>query len=244
MQHRFGHHFTACFFDALAGAFRRVPIWVWKDYLRFHLLDARAPYLDKQLQEYAFSFNGKLLQGLSAPQDRWRQVAGTVDDLLGDALGFCYVKSYFSPEAKMLMDSLVANVRLSFEEHIQKLDWMSAETKAKAIAKLHAITNKVGYPDRWLSYTGFELRRGQYERDAVACMHYKYREMIQELALPVDRKKWGMTPPTVNAYYDFSKNEIVFPAGILQYPYFDATADDAINYVYRHGHQPRAQPCL
>jgi putative endopeptidase len=218
------------FFTAMATALRQVPVAVWKDYLRFHLMDSRAPFLDKQIQAAAFNFHGKLLQGLSAPQDRWQQVAGTVDDLLGDALGFCYVNSYFSPKAKGRMDSLVANVRLSFEEHIQKLDWMSAETKAKALTKLHAITNKVGYPDHWLLYAGLELSKGQYEQDAVACMQYRYREMIRELARRVDRTKWGMTPPTVNAYYDFSKNEIVFPAGILQYPYFDADADDAVNY--------------
>ena len=128
------------------------------------------------------------------------------------------------------MDSLVAKERLIFEEQIQKLDCMSAGTKAKTLTKLHAITDKVGYPDHWLSYKGLQLRKGQYEQDAVACMRYRYLEMIRELALPPDRKKWGMTPPTVNAYYDFSKNEIVFPAGILQYPYFDAEADDAVNY--------------
>ena len=218
------------FFTSLGKLLRTVPLPFWKHYLRFHLIDNRSDFLDMRTRQAAFNFRGKLLQGLSAPQERWEEISAKTDELLGDALGYLYIRRYFSPLSKKRMDSLVAGIRASFASHIRSLEWMSPQTKVMALDKLNAVMSKVGYPAQWDNYKGLVLLRGNYYKNAVACQVYGYRKMLRELTLPPDLSRWGMTPPTVNAYYDFSKNEIVFPAGILQYPYFDADADDAFNY--------------
>ncbi|HZY39413.1 MAG TPA: M13 family metallopeptidase [Mucilaginibacter sp.] len=222
--------FQPNFFKKLGQLQRAVPLAVWQDYVCFHLLDSRAAYLDKTIRAAAFDFHGRLLQGLTAGPERWEEVSGQIDDLLGDALGYCYIKTCFSPLAKLRMDSLCGNIRSSFADHVRHLDWMSPETKQKALQKLAAMRNKIGYPAHWDNYPELKLAPGAYAQNAIACLGYRYRKMLRELLLPPDPSRWGMTPPTVNAYYDFSKNEIVFPAGIEQFPFFDPEADDAFNY--------------
>jgi putative endopeptidase len=157
-------------------------------------------------------------------------MSSLTDAVIGELLGQLYVAKYFKPEAKVRMAELVSNLRKAFEIRIKKLDWMSDETKQKALAKLYAFTPKIGYPDTWKTYEGLEINPSSFYQNLRNASAWSFQENISQIGKPVDRSKWGMTPPTVNAYYSPVMNEIVFPAGILQFPFFDAKADDAINY--------------
>jgi putative endopeptidase len=157
-------------------------------------------------------------------------MSSLTDGVIGELLGQLYVAKYFKPEAKVRMTELVANLRKAFEIRINRLDWMSAETKQKALAKLYAFTPKIGYPDKWKDYEGLEISANSFYQNMRNAGAWGFQENISQIGKPVDRSRWGMTPPTVNAYYSPVMNEIVFPAGILQFPFFDAKADDAINY--------------
>jgi putative endopeptidase len=218
------------FFTAVAAQMKAVPLSTWKKYLQFHLVNDMAPFLSSEFEMTRFSFYGKVMRGQQEQKVRWKRVLQVVDGSIGELLGQLYVASYFKPEAKKRMQELVSNLQETYADRIQRLDWMSAETKTKALVKLHGFMKKIGYPDKWKDYSALTIVNNDYVQNILATSQWEYNYEIAKLGRPVDRKEWGMTPPTVNAYYNPAFNEIVFPAGILQYPFFDERADDALNY--------------
>lgn len=217
------------FFTEIARLVKTVPIQDWKTYLQWNVLKSSAPYLSSAFVEANFTYN-QALTGQRVQTPLWQRMSSQTDGSIGDLLGQLYVKDYFKPEAKERMAELIVNLRKAFAIRIKSLDWMSAETKEKALAKLAAFRPKIGYPDNWKNYDGLEIKGDSYFENVKNVGKWNYDFMISQLGKPVDRERWGMTPPTVNAYYNPTLNEIVFPAGILQFPFFDAKADDAINY--------------
>lgn len=202
----------------------------WKMYLSWNLLDASADYLNEAIVQQNFDFFSKTLSGREEMQPRWKRVLGTTSGGLGEALGQLYVEKYFPQESKDRMISLVENLRLAFAGRIARLDWMSAQTKQKAIEKLNTITVKVGYPDKWKDYTNLDIVADNYMQNVLNANIFRFEEDLAKIGKEVDKTEWGMTPQTVNAYYNPTNNEIVFPAGILQPPFFNKDADDAVNY--------------
>ena len=188
-----------------------------------------APYLNSEFVNANFAFT-KVLTGQKEQTPRWQRMSGLIDGQLGELLGQLYVDKYFNLNAKKRMLELVNNLQETFGERIQKLDWMSEETKARALTKLHAFTKKIGFPDKWKTYDGLEIKREDFLGNLQRCNQWQYNDNVNKLGKPIDKTEWGMTPPTVNAYYSPPKNEIVFPAGILHTPFFNFEADDAINY--------------
>jgi len=201
-----------------------------KDYLTFTLIDGNAGLLSKSFREASFAFKGKTLNGQLKEPERWKRVADAVDGYLGDALGQLWVKQYFPPEAKERMLTLVDNLQKVYRERIDKLDWMAPETKKVALVKLDKFLKKIGYPDKWKEYTDVNVKRDDYFGNVQQARAHQVKEDFDKVNQPVDRADWMMTAPTVNAYANPSNNEVVFPAGILQFPFFDKDADDAINY--------------
>ncbi|WP_426688038.1 M13 family metallopeptidase [Rhodanobacter ginsengiterrae] len=218
--------FFAEFDKLLASA----PVSQWQAYLRFHTIDDASDALSKNFRDNKFAFYGKTLGGQPEQKARWKQVLGTVNGSMGMALGELYVKQEFTPEAKSRAEELVTNVRNALKARIQNLDWMSDETKAKAIAKWDTFLPKIGYPDKWRSWDGLNITPDNYYANLDAAAKFNYDYDIAKIGKPTDRKEWGMTPQTVNAYYNPTDNTINFPAAILQPPFFNAKADDAINY--------------
>ncbi len=218
------------FFRAFVDMAASVPATEWRTYLQWHLVRAIADSLTKAFQDEAFAFNGKVLNGVPQQEERWKRVEATTDRTLGEALGQLYVRRAFSPEAKAKMIALVANLRAALKERIEKLEWMGPETKAQALRKLAALNVKVGYPDKWRDYSALTITRDSYAGNLLRAQRFESARNLAKLGKPIDRTEWGMTPPTVNAYYSSTMNEIVFPAGILQPPFFDPNADDAVNY--------------
>lgn len=218
------------FFKSLAAMVQNTPLDEWKIYLKWHLISDMAAYLNKAIDQESFSFYGSELRGQKEQKPRWKRVLSVVDGAVGEQLGKMYTEKYFTPEAKKRMEELVNNLQVAFEARIQKLDWMSDSTKTKALEKLHAFIKKIGYPDKWRDYSGLKIVRDSYVKNVLASNVFDYDYMISKLGKPVDKTEWGMTPPTVNAYYNPAFNEIVFPAGILQYPFFDLSVDDAAIY--------------
>ncbi len=206
-----------------------LPVNDWKSYLRWNVLKNTAPYLSSRFVEENFKFS-QALSGQKEPTPRWQRMAGLIDGSLGELLGQLYVARYFKPEAKQRMLDLVNNLQSTFENRIKNLDWMSAETKQRGIEKLHAFTKKIAYPDKWKDYQGVTISRNDLLGNIKSADIWEYNDMVNRLGKPVDRTLWGMTPPTINAYYSPTNNEIVFPAAILQFPFFDFSADDAVNY--------------
>jgi putative endopeptidase len=202
----------------------------WRTYLRWHLVNAYADKLSPPFVEADFHFKGTVLNGVTQNQPRWQRVIGTTDGLLGEALGQLYVAKEFPPAAKARADALVRNIRQTLRERLAKLDWMSERTRKQALKKLDAIAVKIGHPDRWRDYSGLTVNHDVYARNVMAASTFEVRHDLAKIGKPTDRSAWRMTPPTVNAYYNANLNEIVFPAGILQPPFFDPTADDAVNY--------------
>ena len=202
----------------------------WKSYLRWHLVNAAAPHLSSAFVNGSFEFYGKVLQGTEKLQERWKRCVVATDHQLGFALGRLYVEKYFPPEAKQQADQLVHNLIAALRADIATLDWMGPETKKAAIAKLDAFTPKIGFPDTWRDYSKDEVKTDSFEANVMRGDEFEFHRVVDKIGKPVDRTEWGMTPPTVNAYYNPSKNEIVFPAGILQPPFFDPKADAAVNY--------------
>ncbi len=202
----------------------------WKTYLDWQLLDFASPSLSKPFVDENFAFNGAYLAGQKQIKPRWKRCAEQADQLLGEALGKKYVEKYFPPEAKARMQEMVRNLRLAMQETIEGLDWMSPETKKKALEKLSTFNPKIGYPDRWKDYSRVAVTRTSYWSDVLAGRKFVTDDNLATIGKPVDRGRWGMTPPTSNAYYNPLLNEIVFPAGILQPPAFSLTANDAVNY--------------
>ena len=214
------------FIDSLLN---KVSLEDWKTYLKWNVIRDAAPYLSSEFVDANFAYN-QSLSGQKEQTPRWQRMSGLIDRQLGDLLGQLYVDKYFNQSAKIRMQELVNNLQQSFESRIKKLDWMSSETKMRATGKLNAFTKKIGFPDKWKDYEGLEIKNNDFLGNLHRCNQWFYEENIGKLGKPVDRSEWGMTAPTVNAYYSPVKNEIVFPAGILRFPFFDAEADDAINY--------------
>ncbi|MBH1690787.1 peptidase [Stenotrophomonas maltophilia] len=203
---------------------------VWRAYLRFHTVDSASPYLADAFVQENYEFYGKTLNGQKEQKPRWKRVLGTIENDAGEAFGQLYVKVAFSPEAKAKMEELVKNLATSLKDRIQGLSWMSDETKAKAIAKWETFTPKIGYPDKWRDWSGLQTQRDSFLGNVRAANEFNYKFNLSKIGKPVDKTEWGMTPQTVNAYYNPLQNEIVFPAAILQPPFFDPKADDALNY--------------
>jgi putative endopeptidase len=218
------------FFKGVDQMLVSVPIEDWKTYLRWHLAHDAADALSTAFVNENFNFYGKTLNGVKELQPRWRRCVVATDQNLGEALGEVYVKKAFPPEAKARMRELVNNLIVALREDIPTLDWMSEPTRQAAIAKLNAFAIKIGYPDKWRDYSTLKIERTSFVDNALRSSQFARRRNLQKIGRPVDRTEWAMTPPTVNAYNNSLMNEIVFPAGILQPPYFDLSADDALNY--------------
>ncbi len=217
------------FFSDLNTLLVSTPVDSWKLYLEWNLLKTSAPYLSSPFVNAAFEFS-KIQSGQKVQTPRWERMSGLTDKSIGELLGQLYVAQYFNPKSKARMDEMVKNLIKAYEIRIKNLDWMSPETKEKALAKLYAFTPKIGYPEKWKTYQGLVISRTAFLQNVRNAHQWNYADMVSQVGKPVDRKRFGMTPPTVNAYYNASLNEIVFPAGILQFPFFDADADDAVNY--------------
>jgi len=208
------------------------PIAIWRDYLAFHAVRNHAPLLSGEIDQAAFAFTGMVLQGQKAQREQWKRAVGLVGgrEGLGDLVGKRYVARHFKPEAKAAMDALVENLRTALRQNIAGLDWMGEATKAEANRKLETFLPKIGYPDSWRDYAEVKIVPGDLMANVLALRDYWHRDEISRLGTKPDRREWFMTPQTVNAYYNSSFNEIVFPAGILQPPFFDVNADPAVNY--------------
>ena len=201
----------------------------WQAYFQWNILRSAAPLLSKPFVDASFAYD-QALTGQKVQRPRWERAATRVDNSIGDLLGQLYVEKYFKPQAKARMQELIGNLIKAYEIRIRNLDWMSDVTKEKALAKLKAFTPKIAYPDKWKDYPGLEIKPGTYFDNVKNASRWSFNETLSQLGKPVDRGRWGMTPPTVNAYYSPVMNEIVFPAGILQFPFFHPDADDAYNY--------------
>jgi endothelin-converting enzyme/putative endopeptidase len=209
---------------------QRTPLADWKVYLKWQLLNSTASSLSAPFVEEDFAFNGKYLSGTTEMKPRWKRCVESTDNLLGEALGKKYVEKYFPPEAKARMQEMVRNLLAAMRDDILSRTWMSAETKEKAMAKIATFNPKIGYPDKWKDYSHVEIRRDAFFEDMIAGRKFVEEDDRATIGKTVDRGRWGMTPPTSDAYYNPLLNEIVFPAGILQPPAFDMTALDAVNY--------------
>jgi predicted metalloendopeptidase len=218
------------FFKETGEMLKSVPISDWKTYLRWHLINTAAPALSQKFVDEDFHFKGAVLTGTEQNLERWKRCVRSTDRGLGEALGQAYVKKAFPPEAKARALEMVQNLESALREDISTLPWMGPETRKQALIKLAAIRNKIGYPDKWRDYTALEIDRGPYVENTFRAARFEFNRQLAKIGKPVDRDEWGMTPPTVNAYYNPQLNEIVFPAGILQPPFFNPKADDAINY--------------
>lgn len=214
------------FLDSMINA---TPVDDWKVYLQWGIMRDAAPFLSSDFVNANFTYS-KSISGQKEQTPRWQRSSNLIDGQLGDLLGQLYVNKYFKPEAKQRMIALINNMTQTFDDRIKRLDWMSPETKLRALQKLHAFTKKIGYPDAWKNYEGLVIKRDDYLGNIRRCNQWQYRDNIGRIGKPINKTEWGMTPPTVNAYYSANKNEIVFPAGILRFPFFDFEADDAINY--------------
>jgi predicted metalloendopeptidase len=218
------------FFTEMGQMISTVPLADWKVYLRWHLINAAAPSLSTPFVDENFHFNGMVLTGTKEILPRWKRCVRSTDHSLGEALGQVYVKKAFPPEAKARALEMVHNLEAALADDIRQLPWMSEATRKQALIKLAAINNKIGYPDKWRDYSKLDITRGPYVNNVFRAATFEFHRDLNKVGKPVDRGEWDMTPPTVNAYYNPQLNEIVFPAGILQPPYFDFKADDALNY--------------
>ncbi len=202
----------------------------WKNYLKWKVINSFAGYLDEEFALASFRFYGKVLSGTKKIKPRWRRVVSEIDSSLGEALGELYVAKHFGGRAKKEINDLVDNLISAYRERIKSLDWMSEATKKKALEKLHAFSRKLAYPDKWKSYKKVAVSRDSYLENHVSAYRFEFEKEMKKIGKKPDKKEWGMTPPTVNAYNNFLFNEIVFPAGIMQPPFFSPDADDAVNY--------------
>jgi putative endopeptidase len=219
--------------SAIAGITKLVagqPLPVWKDYLTLQLLTSTAPYLPKAFVDARFEMYGKTLSGTPQNKDRWKRGVDEVTHALGEAVGKIYVSKYFTPATKQRADALVKNLLVAMGQRLDALEWMSAETKAKAKAKLATYNPKIGYPNKWRDYSSLQVVAGDAVGNDERAAAFEYNRHLAKLGQPIDRDEWAMTPMMVNAYYNPGLNEIVFPAAILQPPFFDPNADDAVNY--------------
>ena len=218
------------FMQAVDRELATTPLGAWRTYLRWHVLRAFAPYLSDPFAEEDFAFNGRYLGGATEMKPRWKRCVEFEDALLGEALGQRYVERYFPAAAKARMQEMVQNLLAAMGDTIRGLDWMGPQTKQQALEKLSTFNPKVGYPDQWIDYSSVAITRGDFLGNVVNATKFATRDDRAQVGKPLDRGRWGMTPPTSNAYYSPLLNEIVFPAGILQPPAFDINASDAVNY--------------
>ena len=218
------------FFDEFNRMLVDVPAAQWQAYLRAHMIDGMAPMLSSKFADERFSFFSRTLRGQQQQKPRWKRVLDGVEGSAGEALGQLYVREYFPAESKAQMEALVQNLRLALKARLENLEWMSPETRKKAMEKWASFTPKIGYPDHWRSWDGLATSRGDYLGNVLAAARFNHAWDMAKIGKPVDRSEWGMTPQTVNAYYNPLMNEIVFPAAILQPPFFDPKADPALNY--------------
>ena len=218
------------FMSNLNNMLKDVSIANWKVYLKWHTINSAAPFLSKKFEDEDFNFYGKVLSGRKKMEPRWKRVLRTENRAIGFALGKLYVKKAFPPEAKQKAMEMINDIKSAFRDRIQNISWMSDSTKQKALNKLQALIPKIGYPDKWRDYSSLKITDASYFTNVLNANKYAYNRMINKLGKPVDRNEWFMTPQTVNAYYSPNKNEIVFPAGILQPPFFDPKADAALNF--------------
>jgi len=218
------------FVTELSKMLKEVSVDDWKLYLKWQVVNELSPYLSSSFEKQNFDFYGKTLSGQLVQRPRWKRVQGATSNALSEAIGQMYVQKYFPAEAKKRMIELVSNLRVSLGERIKQLSWMSDATKAKAIEKLDAITVKIGYPDKWRDYSALEVSTDSYVADAIRSNIFDFKYMIGKINKPVDRTEWMMPPQMVNAYYNPTINEVVFPAAILQPPFFFKDGDDAVNY--------------
>jgi putative endopeptidase len=218
------------FFKALDAQLTATPLDDWKTYLRWHLVHSAAPGLPEKFVAEDFDFSGKTLTGAKEIQPRWKRCVQATDRVLGEALGQVYVQKHFPPEAKARALEMVHNLIAALRDDLQTLPWMGPETRAQATAKLAAFALKIGYTDKWRDYSALKIDRRSYGENQLRGAEFDFARRLNKIGKPVDRTEWGMTPPTVNAYNNSSMNEIVFPAGIMQPPFYDPKADDAVNY--------------
>ena len=218
------------YYAALDNLLKTQAIGVWKDKLDFMALDGASASLSKSFRDAHFEFYGKVLNGQKVQKERWRDMVEVIDNGLGELLGQLYVAKYFPPDAKKRMLALVNNLQSVYKARIERLDWMSPATKQKALEKLAAFSKKIGYPDKWKNYDDVVIHKDTYYENLQSIARHNYNDELKKINKPVDRTEWDMTPPTIDAYNNPYNNEIVFPAGILQFPFFDKDADDAINY--------------
>jgi predicted metalloendopeptidase len=218
------------YFTGLSKVITRTPLPVWKAYFKWRVLSTFAPYLSKPFVDERFAFTGGVLRGVPENEPRWKRGITLLDGSMGEALGKIYVAKYFPPQNKARMQTLVLNLLEAYRRDIDTLDWMSAETKVGAQAKLGKLRPKIGYPDRWRDYSALKISRDDLFGNVVRANEFEYRRNLAKLGKPVDHGEWSMRPQTINANYNPTRNEITFPAAILQPPFFDASADDAVNY--------------
>lgn len=217
------------YYQALSKLLASESIDAWKAKVRYDYISSNASLLSKAFRDERFEFN-KIFSGASKQPERWKRMVDMTDGSLRDLLGEVFVKKYFPPEAKQRMDELVSNLQKAFSKRINALDWMSDSTKQRAQEKLNAFIRKIGYPDKWKSFDDVAISRDNFYGNMRSVAKHDWKEMVGKIGKPVDKTEWGMTAPTVNAYYNPTFNEIVFPAGILQFPFFNMSADDAVNY--------------
>jgi predicted metalloendopeptidase len=218
------------YFTALAGMIDSVPLNTWKTWLKWQVIHDYASLLNKELADADFAFYGTTLHGVPRNRPRWQRAVAAVDGALGQAVGKLYVEKHFPPDAKARMDRLVQHIIETYRKAFEHNDWMSPETRQKALAKLATFRPKIGYPAKWRDYSSLEIRPDDLVGNVERAAAFEWNRMVRKLGKPVDRDEWGMTPQTVNAYYNAHQNEIVFPAAILQPPFFNRAADDAVNY--------------
>ena len=218
------------FLAALGKLMKERPIADWKVYLRWHLLHSSAPYLHGAAEKESFAFYGTVLRGQPVQEPRWQRAAHVIDGTIGEALGQLYVEKYFPPAAKGRMDELIGNLKAVFLDRLTKVAWMSEATRSKALAKFDRFTQKIGHPDKYRDYSKVKIRRDDYFGNVQRAATFESKRQLARVGRPVDKSEWHMTPQTVNAYFNPLQNEIVFPAGILQPPFFDVDMDDAVNY--------------
>src|SRR5205823_3156445 len=218
------------FFEEVNRQLASTPVTDWKTYLRWHLINVTADDLAKPFDVENFNFKGRILTGATEQLPRWKRCVAATDNVLGEAMGEVYVKKAFPPEAKKRALDMVQNLIVALRSDIGTLAWMNDATRKQAIAKLETLIRKIGYPDKWRDYSTLRIERTSYLTNDLRAGEFETRRDLHKIGQPVDKTEWGMTPPTVNAYYNPQINEIVFPAGILQWPFFDPAADDAFNY--------------
>ena len=215
---------------SLNNIIKNTPIATWKTYLKWSLINSTAGYLNSALDKQNFEFYGKTLNGTEQQEEDWKRAVSSVNGSLGEIVGKVYVKKHFTPEAKERMTAMVKNLLKAYAASIKELDWMSANTKKEALAKVDKFMIKIGYPEKWRDYSALKVTKNDLFGNATRATEFEYNRMLNKLGKPVDRAEWGMNPQTVNAYYNPTLNEIVFPAAILQPPFFNLAADDAVNY--------------